>query len=232
MTTTPSEHLVGGPGGRAPRTGIFIRAYLIQNNTGYPAEIHRAYVEFFRARHVPTRKGRTFRLSTYQSFLYYFHRCRLLGLVAFARQEPTPGWDRAEGRGWRGSQAAAARRFYRLTTKGRAQDEPWVNPNRIYQSAPPGGPAAPRSKAPLPVQPPPPVPKLRFEVPATGGRRAAQDLIKHLLQLEKLPQDTPEMLDEFERLGTAVGTWLETTQEGLSTEEDKENPNEERLEKL
>jgi len=132
MTTkdapSPPELRPGGPGGRAPQTGIFIKAYLEAYGIGYPAEIHRAYMERYAG--IPTKKKGLRRLGTYQSFLQYFARCQRLGLVVFEREEPTPAWDKDAGVGWHGSGTGADRRYYRLTTKGRTQDTPWVNPNR------------------------------------------------------------------------------------------------------
>lgn len=233
MTTTPPELRVGGPGGRAPSTGRFLKAFLLENRQGYPAQIHRAYVKIFSA--MTTRKGRPYHLATYQSFLQYLHRVKRLSLIELAREESTPRWDPATGVGWRGSKPGAPRRYYRLTHKGRLEEQAWEDPNRVYRISRRPPVAVPRPIAPAPPRIAPPAPPTAippFGLADRPGRRAAQQLVAHLRRLEDLDVDTPEVDQEVERLEGDLQGWLDQVEEAISREEEKEEPNEDRLERL
>lgn len=103
---------------------------------------------------------------------------------------------------------------------------PPPTPLPIAPSPPaPAPPAPPRAPATAPLMPMP-------EFPLEGGLRPARALIKHLQALEVLPQDTHEMEKEYERLGEVVEEWLDAFQARLDEEEDRDRPNEARLERL
>lgn len=122
------EFFVSGRGGIAPRVGLFIRAWLMRVGRDYPASIHRAYIEAYTG--VTTVKGKPFRLSTYQSFMQYFHRCVRLGLLKFAYEEPSEEWNPEEKVGWKGKPPFPPRRYYELTPKGIERIDLWKNPIR------------------------------------------------------------------------------------------------------
>lgn len=82
---------------------------------------------------------------------------------------------------------------------------------------------------PPPPEPPPSVGIPAFELAEKPGRAAAQKLILHLRLLAKMDPDAPEVEKETERLAEAFNAWVEPAEEALGKEEEKENPNEDRL---
>jgi DNA-binding PadR family transcriptional regulator len=110
-----------GRGASEYRPGIFIRGYFLERGEACCADIYRALSEEIeRLNQERVEIGeKPFRRPNYSSFAKYFHWFKLLGLVeAVDRREPAI-YDFLE-----------ERQFYRLTDKGRAEEEAWQDPVR------------------------------------------------------------------------------------------------------
>ena len=71
-----------------------------------------------------------------------------------------------------------------------------------------------------------------FTLDPTPGKRTAQALRNHLVELEKLDPEAPEVKAEFERLAEDLQPWIKLAEEGLAQEENKENPDPDREDAL
>ena len=90
--------------------------------------------------------------------------------------------------------------------------------------APPPPPPAPEPTPSVEIPP--------FDLAEKPSRAAAQSLIKHLRLLAEMGPEAPEVETELERLSEAFAAWVEPAEEALGREEEKDNPNEDRLERL
>ena len=194
---------------------------------------------------IPSRLTR----GRYHSFVTYFHRFKQLGWVEQVSTEPSEIqeiWP--EG---------PPRVYYRLTAAGRRATEvelsdpimtiynypreirspkrrkyirvPVGRRRRVTVKPPP--PEPPPPEPPPPVKPPP-VKIPPFELPERPGRGAAQQLIRHLREMDKLDPEAPEVHDELDRLNGDLQKWLTLVEEAVAREEEKDEPDEDRLERL
>ena len=114
----------GVPWGRAAsehRPGLFIKRYLQEHGEGCAADVFYALKEQLRTINQERVEigDKPIRGCTYNSFAKYFHWFKLLGLV-----EPT---ERREAAVYSFLQE---RQFYRLSTRGEAEEAAWNNPLR------------------------------------------------------------------------------------------------------
>ena len=110
-----------GRGASLYRPGIFIKHYFEEHGEACAADVHHALgeaIELLNAARIEE-GNKPLRRPTYSSFAKYFHWFKLLGLVEpVDRREPAV-YDFLE-----------QRQFYRLTTKGRLEEEAWQDPVR------------------------------------------------------------------------------------------------------
>ncbi|MFC1919613.1 hypothetical protein ACFLWX_02340 [Chloroflexota bacterium] len=102
------------------RTGLFIRDYLLHRGEGSPADMHRALktaIQEENDKRIPIKRLRP---PTYPSLLKYTHNLRRLGLIQFTGREESPMYT------W----LPMKKRYFSLTSRGRAQTQPWENPIR------------------------------------------------------------------------------------------------------
>ena len=114
--------------------------------------------------------------------------------------------------------------------RGLAPVQPAPRPVQIRVVTQPITPAPPRVIPPAPVAVRVAIPP--FELPPRPARRAAQQLVAHLRRLENLGPDKPEVDQEIERLEGDLQSWVDEMEEAVGKEEDKEEPNEDRLDRL
>jgi len=110
-----------GRGASEHRPGRFLKKYLEEHNEGCAADIYYALSEEIERMNKERIEigEKPFRRPNYSSFARYFHWFKLLGLV-----EPT---DRHEPAVYG---FLRKRHFYRLTDKGKAEEEAWEDPVR------------------------------------------------------------------------------------------------------
>jgi len=110
-----------GRAGSAYRPGIFAKRYFEEHGEACAADIHHALseeVERLNKERIEA-GGKSLRRPTYSSFAKYFSWFKLLGLVEpVDRREPAI-YDFLE-----------ERVFYRLTDKGKVEEEAWQDPVR------------------------------------------------------------------------------------------------------
>lgn len=125
--------------------------------------------------------------------------------------------------------------YYTLTAEGRGEMVAWDDLNTAYadfiflrgrEEPPIPGEEEEEEEAP----PPPVIPP--FEFPQHPSRRGAQQFVAHLRNLQNLDVDTPEVGQELERLEADLQGWLDQVEEAVSREDDKEEPNQDRLDLL
>ena len=98
---------------------------------------------------------------------------------------------------------------------------------------PPVAPSRPIAPAPPRIAPPAlPTAIPPFKLSDRPGRRAAQQLAARLRRLESLDVDTPQVDQELEQLEGELQGWVDQVEEVISREENKEELNEDRLERL
>ena len=111
-----------GRGASEYRPGLFTFQYLVNHGEACAADIYRALSdEIERLNQERIEIGeKPFRRPNYSSFAKYFHWFKLLGLVEpVGRREPAI-YDFLE-----------ERQFYRLSDKGKAEEEAWQDPVRV-----------------------------------------------------------------------------------------------------
>ena len=114
--------------GRVP-TGLFIRAYLLEHNTGdHPSEIHRALHKAYDVLNQGRSRRERLKAPTFHSFLRHLHQMKLFGLVELSGRE-TPIEESEVPHLSEGEI-----RYYRLTDNGRAEPahEAWVNWRKLW----------------------------------------------------------------------------------------------------
>jgi hypothetical protein len=110
-----------GRGASEHRPGLFTKSYLMQHPESSCADIFRALrenLEGINRMRVETGE-KPIRGCTYNSFAKYWHWFKLLGLIEPVGREETSIYDFLE-----------ERVFYRLTVKGKAEEEAWQDPVR------------------------------------------------------------------------------------------------------
>lgn len=110
-----------GRGASEYRPGLFTKKYLLEHEEACCADIYYALseeIERMSKERIEIGE-KPFRRPNYSSFARYFHWFKLLGLV-----EPT---DRREPAIY---DFLEEKHFYRLTRKGRAEEEAWKDPVR------------------------------------------------------------------------------------------------------
>ena len=114
--------------GRVP-TGQFIRAYLLSRGEDHPSELHRALHDEYDRINQGRKRGERLKPPTFHSFLNYLHQMKLFGLVELSGREESIEESEAP---WL---SEGVMRYYRLTSKGRAEPPhpAWVNWRRIWQ---------------------------------------------------------------------------------------------------
>ena len=221
--------------------GEFIRDHLQEPSTGgrdYVGSMYQAYKDHLRSagvRHLPCR-------LTFHKYVWLLKETGALVFdgaeaISFSAEPPEdlpPDYEPSCG-------MPAPRHFYRILD---AQSAAFLKPEAIWRAQrgfpapvvaprPPVVPPRPIAPAPPRIAPPaPPTAIPPFELADLPGRRAAQQLAAHLRRLESLGVDTPEVDQELERLEGELQGWLDQVEEAISREEDKEEPNEDRLDRL
>jgi hypothetical protein len=111
-----------GRGASEYRPGLFTQKYFVEHGESCAADIYHALSdEIERLNQERIEIGeKPFRRPNYSSFAKYFHWFKLLGLVEpVGRREPAI-YDFLE-----------ERQFYRLSDKGKAEEEAWQDPVRV-----------------------------------------------------------------------------------------------------
>mgnify|MGYP001563254029 CR=1 FL=1 len=213
------------------------------------AELHREYKDAIRVAKgdVASKKLQIRqRGMSYQSFSKLVAKARYLGLLERVlpdgSEAPPPSdnprvlYPAAPGTlgdklRWldEGGDVKVGPNYYSLTAKGRGETVAWDDLNTAYSDfiflRERKSEEAPAPPPPAPVIPP-------FEFPQRPGRRGAQQLVAHLRNLKNLDVDTPEVDQELERLEADLQGWLDQVEEAVSLEDDKEEPNQDRLDRL
>ena len=124
----PGSHMkITTPWGRGAslyRPGIFIKHYFEEHGEGCAADIHHALIEEIERlnkERIEAGKG-LLRRPNYSSFSRYFHWFKLLGLVKPTGREEPAIYDYLE-----------QRVFFRLTDKGKSEEQAWLDPARAGQ---------------------------------------------------------------------------------------------------
>ena len=110
-----------GRGASEYRPGLFTKRYFMERGEAFAADIYYALSQEIERLNVQRiiDGEKPFRRPNYSSFAKYFHWFKLMGLVErTGRQEPAV-YDFLE-----------ERVFYRLTTKGMAEEKAWEDPVR------------------------------------------------------------------------------------------------------
>jgi len=133
---TGKEMTTKKPRGRAAsaiRTGLFIKAYLLEHGEACQSEIHAALKERYREENSNRKKRGEFPLNpcTRENFGKYFRHLVTLCLVEFTGREepmefPPPGVTLLSIRG--DEVVPSQRRFYHLTALGEAEVLAWEDP--------------------------------------------------------------------------------------------------------
>ena len=109
---------------------MFIKQYLEEHDEAYISELHRAYKQAWKEINSLRDKKRHVRTATYENFRKYFDHLIKLGLVEFSREEPMEfvpaGGELLSIRN--GEVVPSTRRYYKLTDKGRGEEDMWLNP--------------------------------------------------------------------------------------------------------
>lgn len=112
------------------RPGLFIKEYLESHDEAYISEIHRAYKAAWAEVNSLRDKKTHIHTATYENFRKYFDHLIKLGLVEFSREEAMEfvpaGGELLSIR--EGEVVPSTRRYYRLTDKGREEEDMWFNP--------------------------------------------------------------------------------------------------------
>jgi len=110
-----------GRAGSEHRPGVFVKDYLMQHSESSCADVfHALRKNLERINQLRVETGeRPIRGCTYNSFAKYWHWFKLLGLI-----EPT---DRREPSIY---DFLETKQFYRLTDKGKTEEEAWQDPIR------------------------------------------------------------------------------------------------------
>ena len=115
----PNISVPWGRGASGHRPGLFIKEYLTQHSEGSCADVFHALRENLeRINRLRIETGeKPIRGPTYNSFAKYWHWFKLLGLIeSVDRREPAIYSFLEE------------KQFYRLTAKGKAEEEAWADP--------------------------------------------------------------------------------------------------------
>lgn len=118
--------------------------------------------------------------------------------------------------------------YYRGTAR-QARERRGVLPRRERLPTPPEYPQAP---PPLPPPEAPPTGVPPFTLAERPGRGAAQQLIRYLRRLDELEPEAPEVQEEMARLARDLEEWMELISDAYTREEEKDEPDDERLEAL
>jgi len=121
LKNPPQITIPWGRGASEYRPGLFTKQYFVEHGEACAADIYYALsqeIERLNKERVEIGE-KPFHRPNYSSFAKYFHWFKLLGLVEpIDRREPAI-YDFLE-----------ERQFYRLTDKGRAEEEAWQDPVR------------------------------------------------------------------------------------------------------
>ena len=110
-----------GRGASEHRPGLFTKGYLMQHSESSCADIFRALrenLEGINRMRIETGE-KPIRGCTYNSFAKYWHWFKILGLVEPVDRRKPAIYDFLE-----------EKQFYRLTDKGKAEEEAWQDPVR------------------------------------------------------------------------------------------------------
>jgi len=122
LRNPPRIAIPWGRGASEYRPGLFTKQYFVKHGEACCADIYYALsqeIERLNKERIEVGE-KPFRRPNYSSFAKYFHWFKLLGLVeAVGRQEPAIYGFLQE------------RQFYRLTDKGRVEEEAWQDPVRV-----------------------------------------------------------------------------------------------------
>jgi len=122
LRNPPRIAIPWGRGASEYRPGLFTKQYFVKHGEACCADIYYALsqeIERLNKERIEVGE-KPFRRPNYSSFAKYFHWFKLLGLVeAVGRQEPAIYGFLEE------------RQFYRLTDKGRVEEEAWQDPVRV-----------------------------------------------------------------------------------------------------
>ena len=117
----PQITLPWGRGASLYRPGIFVKEYFVEHEEACAADIYYALsreIERLNKERIEIGE-KPFRRPNYSSFAKYFHWFKLLGLVELTDRRERPIYDFLE-----------ERVFYRLTDRGKAEEEAWQDPVR------------------------------------------------------------------------------------------------------
>jgi len=117
------------------RTGVFIRDYLEEHGEACIIEVHRALKAAWAEINLKRRKEDRYKPPIYESFAKYFRHFITLGLVEFTKEvemEFPPEGGLLSIRD--GRIVTSKRRFYRVSPKGHADAESWLDPIKALSS--------------------------------------------------------------------------------------------------
>ena len=117
----PQITLPWGRGASLYRPGIFVKEYFVEHEEACAADIYYALsreIEHLNKERIEIGE-KPFRRPNYSSFAKYFHWFKLMGLVEVTGREEAAIYDFLE-----------ERVFYRLTDKGKVEEEAWQDPVR------------------------------------------------------------------------------------------------------
>jgi len=117
----PQVTIPWGRGASEHRPGLFTKGYLTQHSDSSCADIFRALRENLEG--INTMRieigENPIRGCTYNSFAKYWHWFKLLGLIELVGRREPAIYDFLE-----------ERQFYRLTNRGKVEEEAWQDPDR------------------------------------------------------------------------------------------------------
>jgi len=108
-----------GRGASDYRPGLFTKQYFVEHNEACAADIYYALsreIEHLNKERIEVDE-KPFERPNYSSFAKYFHWFKLLGLIEPTGRKEAAIYDFLQ-----------QRQFYRLTTKGEAEEEAWKDP--------------------------------------------------------------------------------------------------------